>query len=33
MAMLMSSEKYKEKGLDKAPSQAKVNEYLKILAE
>ena len=33
MAMIISADKYKEKGLDKAPSQVKVNEYLKLMAD
>eukprot|EP00347_Sterkiella_histriomuscorum_P018016 403347107 len=33
MAMIMSADKYKEKGLDKASSQVKTNEYLKLMGE
>ena len=29
----MSADKYKEKGLDKAPSQIKTNEYLILMGE
>lgn len=29
----MSADKYKEKGLDKASSQVKTNEYLRLMGE
>lgn len=33
MAMLISADKYKERGLDKASAQVKVNAYIQVLAE
>ena len=33
MAMIMSADKYKEKGLDKATAQIKTNEYLRLMGE
>jgi len=33
MAMIISADKYKERGLDKAPSQIKIHEYLKHMGE
>jgi len=33
MAMIMPVDKYKEKGLDKATSQVKTNEYLRLMGE
>lgn len=33
MAMIMSADKYKEKGLDKASSQIKTQEYLRLMGE
>ena len=33
MAMLISADKYKERGLDKATAQVKVNAYIQNLAE
>ena len=31
--MLISADKYKERGLDKAAAQVRVNAYIQVLAE